>query len=326
MRDRDTILLEQAYQSILLRENPDTSVSQSAGRQLQYNDADARPFGFVNIDQPCRAPRLNLTFRGFGPKWHNKLYLAPSVQGRSSNKDSLGFPKESSGVFVDEEEYYGEEAWTHMRLLEEALADIFNSPIGIIEGGIFNKQIRDPDLINKTLDLSNPFVDVEEFGRMKRAFININGWQVGSRTFLAPAGRVWTDGEVISFWAAKEEVKPEHLNKVFEALGIPMEKAYEYEIEFGGEDSPEQTVGEFLKGTKVDTLSKEEQEARDKKAAEDMAKAHGAAALGTKDKDVQKIIDARKQAMARLNHQLRNQGTIPSLATRQATMTSESYE
>jgi len=322
MRDRDTILLEQAYQRVLLKEDPDSTISQASGTRLQYNDEDARPFGFVNIDQPCRVLRLNLTFRGFGPKWHEKLYLAPALNFKTPAAKSS-----SEGAFVDEEEdYYGEEVWTHSRLLDEALADIFNSPIGIIEGGVFNKQIRDPDLINKTLDLSNPFVDRVEFNRMKKAFININGWQVGSRSFLAPAGRVWTEAKVMSFWAVRQEVKPEHLNKVFAGLEIPMEEAYGYELEFGGDDYPAETVGEFLRGSKVNTLSKEEQEAKDKKAAEDQAKAHGAAALGTKDKDVQKIIDARKQAMARMNHQLRNQGTIPSLPERQATMTSESYK
>jgi hypothetical protein len=231
----------------------------------------------------------------------------------------------SEGAFVDkEEDYYGEDYWTHGRLLDEALADIFNSPIGIIEGGVFNKQIRDPDLINKTLDLSNPFVDRVELDRMKKDFIRVQGWSVGSRSFLAPAGRVWTESKVISFWAVRQDVKPEHLNKVFAGLEIPMEEAYGYELEFGGDDYPAETVGEFLRGSKVNTLSKEEQEAKDKKAAEDMAKAHGAAALGTKDEDVQKIIDARKQAMARINHKLRNQGDIPSLAQRQAAMTSES--
>jgi hypothetical protein len=135
---------------------------------------------------------------------------------------------------------------------------------------------------------------------------------------MVPCGRIWIKNKVVSFWTMPNEVLSTHLLELFDRLNIPQEQLSEYYIEFPADDKPKQTVKQYFK-TSI-RYSKEEE----KRAAEAMAKAHEVAAVGTKDKDVQKIIDDRKKAMAARESELRAKGIRPSLAQRQA-ISSESF-
>jgi len=301
MKSKDQQLLEEAYMKILLKEDPDNTIVPKTNHRVNWDDDDARAFGYVNIDKELKLYiKTPLVFKDFGPKWHNKFYI----------------------------QYEDDQQETHGDLMKRIMKEVFKSPQGIIEGGIFDHVLpaKFSSYLGKAIDLSkNPFSPEDFFTLTKELIFKKLNRTINAREFLVPAGRIWTDANVVSFWARRREVTAEHLNALFEGVYIPMEQAYKFHIEFIGDlYGPTQTVGEYLSNTKAPIYSKEEQEASNKKAAEDMAKAHAAAALGTKDKDVQKIIDARKQAMARMNHQLRNQGTIPSIATTQRAMTSES--
>jgi len=303
MKDKDTILLEQAYIKILLKEDPDNTIVPKTNHRLNWDDDDARAFGYVNIDKELKLYiKTPLVFKDFGPKWHNKFYI----------------------------QYEDDQQETHGDLMKRIMKEVFKSPQGIIEGGIFDNVLpaKFSSYLGKAIDLSkNPFSPEDFFTLTKELIFKKLNSTINAREFLAPAGRIWIDANVVSFWARRREVTAEHLNALFEYVYIPMEQAYKFHIEFLGDISgPTQTVGEYLSNTKAPIYSKEEQEASDKKAAEDMAKAHEAAALGTKDKDVQKIIDDRKKAMSNRESELRTKGIIPSLQTRQQTMTSESYK
>ena len=309
MRTKDTILLERVYNRILLKENPDNSLDPRSNEILSFRAPGAVPFGFVNIDKPYHfsyrqytQPKENvipLVFRGFGPEFTDRVVLRTN-----HNQKDL----------------------THFDLYASFLSGLFkNSEVkqGIIEGGLFSfKGIPD------TVDFSKPEEILSKLNKDLSLERNVykalcENMTVDPRKFLYPSGRLWLDQQVISFWAEEGEVRQELLVKLFNTLNIPMEQAGQYYIEFLGDDKPRAIVKDYLSGNK-NTYSKEEQAARDKKAAEDMAKAHGAAAVGTKDKDVQKIIDARKKAMAERESELRAKGIRPSLQTRQQTMTSES--
>lgn len=298
MRNIDSILLEQAYYKVLLRENPDSSINPNTNDHCSYGDSDARAFGYVNIDKEFALTKvkLPLVFKGFGPEWRNKFYITPSKQ--VSQRNFLGI---------------------HGELLKPILKDIFDSQQGIIEGGIFDNVIDNPDYVNKTLDLSNNYLNPEEFTRFVDLLINkkiYNTIGQSVREFLAPSGRIWTHSGVVSFWSKQESVKPEHLSLLFNNLNIPEEKANQFYIEFLGDKQPTQTVGDFLAGTGGSSYSEEEQAARDKKAAEDLAKAHEVAAVGTKDKDVQKIIAARKKGLMDFRADMEAAGKIRSFKDR----------
>jgi hypothetical protein len=301
MRNIDNILLEQAYYKVLLRENPDSSINPATNKRCSYEDLDARAFGYVNIDKEFTLTdaKLPLVFKGFSPEWRNKFYITPSKQvSQVGQRNFIGI---------------------HFELLTPIMKDILDSKQGIIEGGIFDNVIDNPDYVNKTLDLSNNYLDPEEFARFTNLLINKKlhhtiGYMF--REFLKPSGRIWTNSGVVSFWSKQESVKPEHLSLLFNNVNIPEDQANQFYIEFLGDKQPTQTVGDFLAGTDETSYSEEEQAARDKKAAEDLAKAHEVAAVGTKDKDVQKIIAARKKNLMDFRAKMEADGWIGSFKDR----------
>lgn len=302
MKDRDTITGESRMISFkqFFKESPDDSVDPRTKAYLSWHSTDARSFGFLSIDQPFTIPGSKLTFSGFGPQWNNKLFFA--YQRRK-----------------------GEDMVTHGDLALRALRAIFKSKQGMIEGEIFDDVFEELKQLQEPIDLSNT-LHGEEAADLHRTLINFELENNDRpRQLLAPAGRIWTQTKVISFWAKEGEVHQEHLKALFDSLEVPEEQRGDYYIEFAGDIEPEKTVGEYLSNSGKKVISKEEQEAKDKKAAEDMAKAHEVAATGTKDEDVKEIIAKRNKAMSDRESQLRAQGTRPSLQTRQQTMTSESF-
>lgn len=289
MLSKDQQLLEKAYQKILIKEDPDTSHSLD-NKLLKWHDSDAWAFGFVSIDQTeieisNFEEEVICVLKGFGPAWKDRLYIKQKVH----------------------EDLF----------LYDALTELVASPQGIIERYFSNGNVKTTNLDNLSdQDRSNVKRVLQEY---------LKDEDVNARTALFPAGRIWTQNKVVSFWADEKDVTPQQLDAIFNKLNISQEAAKEFYVEFLGDQKPTRSVADYLsKSSKAPEYSPEEQKERDKRKAEALAKAHEAAAIGTKDKEVQEIIDKRKKAFQQARAQAINTGKIPDLATRQAAMTSES--
>jgi len=144
-----------------------------------------------------------------------------------------------------------------------------------------------------------------------------------ARQIVAPAGRIWPKQKIISFWSKEGSVTPEQLDTIFSSLDIPKEEADTFFIEFAGDQMPTKKVHDYTSGGAVPKQLTDKEE---KEAAEAMAKAHGAAAVGTKDTAVQKVLKSRKEAGIEADAEARAAGRKPDLKTRQMAQTSEALE
>lgn len=288
MKYRDQLLLENIYSRMLLKEDPDTVEFQKDGKwdAVNYNDLEAQAFGFFDI---------------------NRTRL---IKDQGETVEFSGFPEDWKEMIYITSPYkeVGFEEGTHSYLAKTKLMeDLLESPTGIITFKGFYKNIH-IDLSKK--DEKTKF-DI-------KVLSNIN-----PRRLLTPSGRIWPDTGIISFWCHSSEVKKEHLERVRDAIGIAPEAFNAFKLEFGEDTTPKTTVGEYIGST---AQPKETTPEEKKKTEDAMRKAHGAAAVGTKDKDVQDIIDKRKKAMAAAESELRAKGIRPDLKARQQAMTSESIQ
>jgi hypothetical protein len=286
MRDRDTILLEQAYQSILLKENPDKVLDPVSGHLLGITTPNY-PFGFVCIEQTkevklhSRNPSDKFIFSDFGPQWKHKFYI-------------------------------GKQGGVHTSLVYYALRDMIATGRGSIT-------LQD----GKVYQLS--YLDMDK-NVLESFLYNVQEW-VNERSLLFPAGRFYKENHIVSLWCKEEEFDRSLIKVMFNSLNIPDSEYKKFYIEFLGDDKPNQTIEQYLSGRHNLSYSKEEQEARDKKAAEDFGIIHTQAAsnkpiTGKAKEELAK----RKKAMSDRESLLKAQGIRPSLQTRQKTMTSESNQ
>jgi hypothetical protein len=146
--------------------------------------------------------------------------------------------------------------------------------------------------------------------------------EMNPRILLNPAGRIWLESRVISFWAEAKEVDRRHLDLIKSFYNI--EDFDSVELEFLGDDGPSTTVEKFLKHADRSEPSSEPDPEQSERMAAALRKVHVAAAGGSLDPEAREIINKRKTASAALDATLRTQGKIPSLQTRQQASTSES--
>jgi polyhydroxyalkanoate synthesis regulator phasin len=285
MSKKDIVLLEQAYQKILLKENPDKVIDPVSGNLLDGDTVPNYPFGFVCIEHSkevkvhSRNPSDKFIFSDFGPEWKHKFYIG-----------------KLNGV--------------HTSLVYYALRDMIASGRGSItlrNGKVYH--VSQLDMDEKTL---NSFLyDIQEW--------------VNERSLLFPAGRFYKENHIVSLWCKEEEFNLSLIKVMFDSLNILDSEYKRFYIEFLGDDKPNQTIEQYLSGKHNPSYSKEEQEARDKKAAEDFSIIHTLAAsnkpiTGKAKEELAK----RKKAMSDRESLLRAQGIRPSLQTRQQAMASES--
>jgi hypothetical protein len=288
MKSKDQILLEEAYSKVLL-ETPDRAVYPPTKRVLKHDDDDAIAFGFLSIVQPRTAS-----------SW-------PSIS-KNCKITFQGFPPE----FQNKLYIAGDNNTIHQELFEEYVAkDIEEASSGTIT------VIKDGQKF--FYDLSKK-LNVLERGKLYR---QLRALKPNAREILAPAGRIWHDYNVVSFWAKEGEVTPEQIYMLFEKMGISKEEGDTFFIEFAGDKKPLKKVHDYTSGGATKKVLSDEEE---KRAAEAMAKAHGAAAVGTKDTAVQKVLKSRKEAGIEADAEARAAGRKPDLRTQQMAQTSEATE
>ncbi len=315
MKSKDQVQLEEAYQRILLKEDPDECViGRNEIESLTFGIPGAVTFGFSNI--------------GTNPFIVKNHYGDDMFQLE-------GFDDSNYGKLMTSKKVHGD-------IAQEIFKTLSKSPQGKItfldNYNTFKSEAFDQ---GDVLDLSNP----EQAKRIKDFFTHILSQKVDeldyySRTFLAPSGRIWVNQQkikdiyqkefqadvntVISFWADKDQVTPKHFQDLVAHFKLVPQNTM---VEFLGDVEPstrlDAIVGSSAPATQPE-LSKEEQEEREKRKAASLAKVHAAAAVGTKDKDVQDIMDQRKKTTSDRESQLRASGVRPSLAQRQQAMSSES--
>ncbi len=317
MKSKDQQLLEEAYQRIYLKEDPDEcTIGRKEIESFGFGSPGAVTFGFFNI--------------GTNP-----------VAVKSHFGDDMfqleGFDNTNYGKLLTSKKIHGE-------MVQEIFKNIVSkSPIGKItfldtvnifkHGEAFDE--------GEVLDLSDP----AHAKRIKEFFnyilsAKVNELPYNPRPLLDPAGRIWVQQEairdiyqkefqanidtVISFWADKDKVTPKHFQDLVDHFKLIPQNTM---VEFLGDVEPSTRLDTVIGSSNAPQpeLSKEEQEEREKRKAASLAKVHVAAASGTKDKDVQAIIDKRKKAMADVRSRLRASGARPSLADRQRAMSSESF-
>jgi hypothetical protein len=283
----EKILLEQAYERVLFKETPDYVINPENQNGLLFNNPDAVAFGFLSCVEKRKA--------GFW--WKDDGYSITLE----------GFPQE----FKDKL-YIGSQGQTHQNMFDTEISeDIFNSPQGIITLNVPSKK---PHIFDLSSEL-----DVEDEALLIKT---LQEDHCNARELLFPSGRIWKENNVISFWAKEGDVSSEHLEKLFNHLNIPKEKADMFYIEFAGEKIPSKKVHEYTSGG----VSKREYSAEEeKRAAEAMAKAHVAGAISTKDAAVNKVLSDRKKASIEADAEARMLGKKPDLRTRQIAQTSESF-
>lgn len=227
--------------------------------------------------------------------------IAPIWWGENTFLSLKGFPED----FIDK--LYVSDKKTHQEMFKTVVSeDIFNASQGIITL-ITPKQ-------KKVFDISSN-LDIDEESEL----IKILQEDYNARHLLFPAGRIWTKHKIISFWTKEGDVTESQLNKIFNYFNITKEEASNFYIEFLGDRMPTKTVHDYTTGTKREYTKEEE-----KQAAEDLAKAHVAAA-GAKDTGVKDILDKRKAAGIEADTEARLSGKKPDLKTRQLSQTSESF-
>ena len=291
MKYKDQQLLEEAYGRILLKESPDGCISPD-GKILDWYSADALTFGFISADQEC------------------EIY---EIDDNPEEDYPIAILKDFGSAWKDRL-YIGK--YTHCELFfDKVLKDLLKSPQGIIERHYKHGQVEPIDVAtvtnkNITYHLLQEFFEEHE---------------IHTRMMMLPAGRIWTKGKVISFYADEGQVTPQHIEAIFKGANILQENVKDFYIEFLGDVKPTRLVIDYMSTSKqTTTYSPEEQKEREKRKAEAMAKAHEVVAVGTKDKDVQKIIDDRKKALQQAQSQAINTGKVLSLADRQKMFASES--
>jgi hypothetical protein len=294
MKTKDQVLLEEAYKRVLINENPDVTRHPVTNQNIMHDEAGARAFGFLSIVEERKAEAWHvstwtISFKGFPEEFKNKFYIA---------SDSLA---------------------THQELFKEQVADdILNSPTGIVT---VQTAMTDGPMI---FDMSeNMDVEKEQMLMMFLYDGEDEEYPFNARQILAPAGRIWTKQKIISFWSKEGSVTPEQLDTIFSSLNIPKEEADTFFIEFAGDRKPTKKVHDYTSGGAVPKQLTDKEE---KEAAEAMAKAHGAAAVGTKDTAVQKVLKSRKEAGIEADAEARAAGRKPDLRTQQMAQTSEATE
>lgn len=296
MKSKDQVLLEEAYKRVLIKETPDFTRDPVTKQKILHTEAGARAFGFLSIVEERTAGA-----------WH-----APDTWSISF-KD---FPEEFKNKFYITSDSYT----THQEIYEQEVADdIFNSPTGIIT-------VQTPSTYGEPMvfDMSENLDAEKEQLLLKFLFEGEDeGYPFNARQILAPAGRIWPKQKIISFWSKEGSVTPEQLDTIFSSLDIPKEEADTFFIEFAGDQMPTKKVHDYTSGGAVPKQLTDKEE---KEAAEAMAKAHGAAAVGTKDTAVQKVLKSRKEAGIEADAEARAAGRKPDLKTRQMAQTSEALE
>lgn len=279
----------QIYEKILLKENPDKTINPVTKKQLSSEVPNCLPFGFLDISNNSKTiiskdwsgNQRKVTLSNFGPEWKNRCYV-------------------------------GEEQSLHASIMYQAVEDIFNSSVGLVQIENLNREGKGS---KDVLNLAMP----NEVKKFKTFVID---WFVEPRDFLSPTGRIWLNEKIISLWCKEENFNKEYLLALLDFLKI--KEPSQYYIEFLGDVQPQQTAQDFLNGSKKVNYSEEEQEQRNKKAAEDYAIVHLAASSKTTDQNSQNILRKRKKAVSNIESKLRTQNIRPSLATKQQSMTSES--
>lgn len=324
MRTKDQLLLEQAYEQILktslIKEDPD-QCNVGNDTWMDYDDGSGITFGFNNIGlKPFQADKQDdetpiAIFEGFDNPEYGMLLtnrqshldmvdkilaqLSLATQGTVTFLDTIEFPLDTKRLGIDQ-------GYAYKNI------------------GTFNKGDK--------IDMSDP---VQRADKKVQAFFKVKSEKFESRPFTAPAGRAWvrqTDikqahnkkfDSVLSFWVDKEDVSPDHYQQLIAKLKLVPEKTL---VEFVSDDMASTTLDKCLNGSHAPVYSKEEQKEREKRKAEALAKVHAAAAVGTKDKDVQELLDNRKKEMQQVDADLRAKGAKLSLADRQRMVASESIQ
>lgn len=314
MKSKDQILLEQAYQKILLKEDPDEVMFGDA--EIGSGTPGALTFGFINVGSKPFVVDYNIhgdtvfKFEGFEDTNVDKLIVSKKIHTDITKDLFKGISTATKGTIT---------------FLDGYSSYVNKQSAGFDEGDV--------------IDMSDP--SQRESSNVKAFFHNIInapetlGFNV--RQFLEPAGRAWVRSpgikeasgnnidSIISFWAEQDKVTPEHYHKLITELKLVPENTM---VEFLGDSEPEITLDKLVGSSPSPIqpeMSDEEKEEREKRKADSMAKVHAASATGTKDKDVQDIIDQRKKAMSDRESHLRASGVRPSLAQRQQAMSSESH-
>lgn len=285
---KDQQLLEEAYRKTLVKEDPDVSFSSLYDRDIGFKEDDAKAFGFLDLTK--RIPMVD---------WMDGIVIGHLE----------GFGPEWKDLFLFSE-------FTHQKLFKDVFDKMWQSSQGIIS---INKSDKEPPIVFNLGEM-----DQQDRDYLFDTLIDLVA-EVNVREILSPAGRIWTKFKVISFWTDKDQVTPNHLNRIFNELKIPRQQMDEYYVEFLGEDKPERTVSQYINNSGGErSLSPEEQKEKEKRKAEALAKMHVAGAAGTKDVDVQNLLDKRKQELVQADAEARRTGKIPDIKTRQQAMTSES--
>jgi hypothetical protein len=224
MRDKTQLLLEETYEQIVLKENPDASFSPSTKKALKYQDGDAMAFGFLDLTGKRELVKWDGkkvgTIEGFGPEWKDLLLL--------------------SGA-----------GGTHDNIIRDLLPKIQDSAQGVITL-LYDEGLPD------VLDLST---NAKQDERLLSHFLYAIRRQANPRIIMSPSGRIWRENKVISFWDSKKDVSPNHLDRLFKKLKIPREQMQDYYIEFLGDRKPKQTVSQYVSNpTSQNNSSKEDRE------------------------------------------------------------------
>lgn len=314
MKSKDQQLLEEAYQKILLKEDPDGV--EFDGAEIGSRTPGALTFGFINVGSKPFIVNYNIhgdtvfKLEGFDDTNAGKLIVSKKIH-TDITKDifkSISTATKGTITFLDGYSSY-----------------LNRQSARFVEGDV--------------IDMSDP--SQRESSNVKAFFHNIiNAPDVlgfDARQFLEPAGRAWVRSagikkasgnnidSIISFWVERDRVTPKHYQDLMAELKLIPENTL---VEFLGDFEPEITldklVGSSLRPVQPD-MSAEEKQEREKRKADSLAKVHAASATGTKDKDVQDIIAQRKKAMSDRESQLRASSVRPSLAQRQQAMSSESF-
>jgi hypothetical protein len=326
MKSRDQLLLEQAYERVLIQEDPDTCII-GDGSQIGYESGGDVTFGFCNV--------------GSEP-FESKIQRP---QGRNHGSIPVirfeGFDNTNFGKLLTSK-HQGD---THLELAIDVIKMISKATQGkitFLRDVMFLLDGRDELLPGgHIIDMSDPVQRTDElvqgyFEYLFEKAHDYSDFDFNTRLFLEPAGRIWVNqpkiqqaygnnvDSVISFWAERHEVAPEHYQKLVDHFKIIPQRTM---VEFLGDEHPSTTLDKLMRSSSAPAqpeMSDEEKQARNKRKAEALAKVHGAAAVGTQDKDVRDVIDQRKKATSDLESQLRASGKRPSLAARQQAMSSES--
>jgi hypothetical protein len=316
MKSKDQVKLEEAYQRILLKEDPDECIlGHNEMEQLGHLSPGAVAFGFYNIGTKPFIVKSNagdhmFQFEGFDDSNYGKLMTSKKIHGNIVQEIFRKFISKSPAGKITFLDNY----------------NIFTSE-GFDKGDV--------------LDLSNPQQEkrIHEFFKH---VLSYKAWELdfSSRSFLTPSGRIWINQEaikdiyqkefqanidtVMSFWVDKDQVTPKHFQDLVAHFKLDPQNTM---VEFLGDVEPktrlDAIVGSSTPATQPES-SEEEQEEREKRKAASLAKVHAVAAVGTKDKDVRDIMDQRKKTTSDRESQLRASGVRPSLAQRQQAMSSES--